>query len=243
MTLTTVDSDLGRRIDELESKLDRITELLEADRVSKAVVGDLMSESAPIVRAAYERLAATLHERDIDITELGDLILRFAEAAPDLNRALATFRSATDLVDDVGGLSGEAFELLTRLLDELDRRGYFAFAKGGFEIVNRIVTSFDEHDIQALGDNIVLIFEVVKEMTQPDVMQMLQRSARMVRADAEIEPQKLSMFRLFREMRDPDVKLGIHRMLTMLRGMAMTEGPAAETHEGALSDRPAKEER
>jgi uncharacterized protein YjgD (DUF1641 family) len=70
-------------------------------------------------------------------------------------------------------------------------------------------------------------------------MRMLKRSARMVREDAELEPQKLSLFRLFREMRDPDVKLGIHRMLTMLRGMAMAE---EQSTQATTPEHSAKEE-
>lgn len=226
---TATDVDLARRLDELEGKMDQLLVMMETECRARSALGDLISEGAPVLRGAYEHLAVTLHDRDISVSELGDLLLRFAEAAPDLNRALETFQSLTSLVDDIGGLGGEAYELLARLLDELDRRGYFTFAKGGLDVVDRIVTSFDEDDIEALGDNVVLIFQTVKEMTQPDVMHMLQRSARMVRQDAELEPQKLSLFRLLREMRDPDVKLGIHRMLTMLRGMSIAD--AADSDE------------
>jgi uncharacterized protein YjgD (DUF1641 family) len=243
MTVTAPDTDLARRIDELDAKLDRLTELMERDAASKAVVGDLMSDSAPIVRSAYERVAATLHERDIDVSELADLILRFAEAAPDLNRALATFQSLSSLVDDVGGLSGEAFERLASGLDELDRRGYFAWINGGVDVIDRIITGFDEEDMQALGDNVVLIFETVKEMTQPEVMRMLQRSARMMREDVE-PPKKLTMFRLLRELRDPEVKLAIYRTLTMLKGIGSREeaDETEATEQTELTEHSAKEE-
>lgn len=227
MTTTTLESDLERRLVELDEKVARLTELLERQEATRAATSELFADSAPILRSAYERAAATLHERDLDLGELADLALRLAEAAPDLDRALQAFQAMTGLLDDVGSLSGEAFALLASRLDELDRRGYFTFAKGGLEVIDRIVTSFDEEDIKALGDNVVLIFETVKEMTQPDVMRMLQRSARMVREDTE-PPEKLSMFRLLREMRDPEVKLGIHRMLTMLRGMASPDDETAE---------------
>jgi uncharacterized protein YjgD (DUF1641 family) len=239
MTLTLSDHDLARRLEELDAKLDHLTSLLERDAASKAMMGDLLSDSGPIIRSAYERMAITLHERDIDVAELADLAMRLAEAAPDLNRGLQTFQALTTLIDDVGGLSGEAFKMLADGLDKLDRRGYFTWIKGGADVIDRIITEFDEDDIAALGDNVVLIFETVKEMTQPDVMRMLQRSARMVREDAELEPQKLSLFRLFREMRDPDVKLGIHRMLTMLRGMAMAE---EQSTQATTPEHSAKEE-
>jgi uncharacterized protein YjgD (DUF1641 family) len=241
MTLTASDTDLARRIDELDAKVDRMTELLEQGAASRAVVGDLMTESGPLLRSAYERVATTLHQRDIDVSELTDLMLRFAEAAPDLNRALESFQAVTALVDDVTDLSGEAFELLAGGLDELDRRGYFAWIKGGIEVIDRIISGFDEDDIQALGDNVVLIFEVVKEMTQPEIMRMLQRSARMMREDVE-PPKKLSMFRLMREVRDPEVKLAIYRMLTMLKGMSAQDETDPTDQEIARSEHSEKEE-
>lgn len=227
MTTATA-SDLDRRIDELDAKLERLLCLLEKERCARAGVTDFMGEVAPIARSAYESIALTLHERDIDLAELGDLTLRFAESAAELNRALASFQAITSLIDHVGPLGGQAYDLLASRLDALDRRGYFTFARAGMGVLDRIVTSFDEDDIEALGDNVVLILETVKEMTQPDVMRMLQRSFSMVRT-AE-EPEKVSLFGLLREMRDPEVKLGVHRMLTLLRGMAQMDddtNPAA----------------
>ena len=47
----------------------------------------------------------------------------------------------------------------------MEREGYFAFARGGWRIVERIVTEFSEDDVNALGDNIVTILNTVK---QPD---------------------------------------------------------------------------
>lgn len=235
---TALDVDLAHRIDDLERKMDQLLVMMETECRARSTVGDLLTESAPVLRAAYERVALTLHERDIDVADVAELTMRLAEAAPDLNRALQSFQAITSLLDDIGGLSGEAYGKLAAVLDELDRRGYFTFAQGGLDVIDRIVTSFDEDDIQALGDNVVLIFETVKEMTQPDVMRMLQRSARLVRED--VEPEKLSLFRLLREMRDPDVKLGIHRMLTMLRGMAMSGDEIKQAEAIPSSD---KEER
>jgi uncharacterized protein YjgD (DUF1641 family) len=222
MTLTTTQDDLALRLDALADKIDHLTTMIEQDRAGRAVLGELVSDSAPIVRSAYEQIALKLHERDIDVAEVTDLVLRLAESAPDLNRALDTFESITTLVDDAGGLTGQAFVLAAERLEKLDERGYFTFAQGGLQVIDRIVTSFDDDDIKALGDNVVLIFETVKEMTQPEVMRMLQRSARMMRED-EDPPKKLTMFRLLREMRDPEVKLGIHRMLGVLRGMSSPE--------------------
>lgn len=241
MTLTAPDTDLARRLDELDAKVDRLTELLEQNAVSKAAAGDLVAEAGPILRSAYESAAARLDERSIDIESVTSLLLKLGEMAPELEALLDTARAGTALVGELGGLSGEAFEKLIAATEELDRRGYFAWIKGGIEVIDRIITGFDEDDVQALGDNVVLIFETVKEMTQPEVMRMLQRSARMMREDIE-PPKKLSMFRLMRELRDPEVKLAIYRTLTMLKGMSGVVGADRTDTTNQLPEHSAKEE-
>jgi uncharacterized protein YjgD (DUF1641 family) len=240
MTLATADATLARRLDELDAKVDRLTELLEQNAIAKAAAGDLVAEAGPILRSAYESAAARLDDRSIDIEAVSSLLLKLGEMAPELEALLDTARAGTELVGEMSGLSAEALDKLIGATEELDRRGYFAWLKGGIEVIDRIITGFDEDDVQALGDNVVLIFETVKEMTQPEVMRMLQRSARMMREDVE-PPKKLSMFRLVRELRDPEVKLAIYRTLTMLKGMGGAD-EADPTEPDQQTEPSAKEE-
>lgn len=243
MTITTTERDLVDRIDELSARVEHLTELIEADRAGRRALADLATEAMPLARSAYEQLAVRLDASTLDIEAVGALLLRLGEAAPELERMLDTLESGSSLLREISGLSGDAMRSLIEAMERLEARGYVTWAQGGLEVVDRIVTSFDEDDIAALGDNVVLIFETIKEMTQPDVMHMLQRSARLVREDAEQQPPKLSMFRLLREMRDPEVKLGIHRMLTLLKGMAaVEESDRIETQE-ARPEPSEKEER
>jgi len=88
------------------------------------------------------------------------------------------------------------------------------------EIADRGVTSFTEEDVQALGDNIVLILNTVKEMTQPEVMNLLSRTAVEVQEieDSPVGPPP-STFALLRQMRDPEVRRGLARALTVLRSL------------------------
>ncbi|MCJ7724841.1 MAG: hypothetical protein MUP76_00425, partial [Acidimicrobiia bacterium] len=65
--------------------------------------------------------------------------------------------------------------------------------------------------------NIVLILNTVKEMTQPEVMQLLQRTAAGVR-DAEVE--EIGLLKLMWGMRNPAVRRGMSRMLKVLESFA-----------------------
>ena len=60
-------------------------------------------------------------------------------------------------------------------------------------VVDRIVTGFSEEDVEALGDNVVLILQTVKEMTQPEIMAILYRMIEAIQrqqAVIEAEPEE-----------------------------------------------------
>lgn len=131
-------------------------------------------------------------------------------------------QSVTELTGDLGPITRQGMESMGRVLADLEQRGYADFVRSGLGVVDRIVTSFTEEDIEALGDNVVLILETVKEMTQPDVMRMLQTTFHNV---AEIEPDVAppSLFRLVRQMKDPEVRRGLARLIAVVRTMGESE--------------------
>jgi uncharacterized protein YjgD (DUF1641 family) len=119
--------------------------------------------------------------------------------------------------------------MATDRLAELERRGYFDFVRSGAGVIDRIVTTYTEDDVEALGDNIVLILDTVKEMTQPEVMTMLRRTFHTV-GDSEAISEPPSTFALLKQMRDPQVRLGLARVLTMLRSVGEdSTSPAGPT--------------
>jgi uncharacterized protein YjgD (DUF1641 family) len=143
------------------------------------------------------------------------LLKRLVRNTRNIEDALERFESVIEFLDDVSGLSDQAFIKLLRLLEEYEERGYFRFAKAGLGVVDRVVTNFTEEDVEALGDNVVLILETVKEMTQPEIMAVLYRMIEAVQRqqDAfEAEPEQApSMWALARQLRDPDVEGRLRR--------------------------------
>jgi uncharacterized protein YjgD (DUF1641 family) len=97
----------------------------------------------------------------------------------------------------------------------MERKGYFAFLQGGFNILDEIVSNFSEEDIRLLGENVVLILETLKEMTQPEIMQMLRTTATVMR-DEDV-PDNVSMFAIIRQLNDPGVKRGLAKTLEVLK--------------------------
>lgn len=140
--------------------------------------------------------------------------------------------SYSDLMSDLRPMAAQSMDSMTRALAEAESRGYIDFARSGVGVVDRVVTSFTSEDVEALGDNIVLILETIKEMTQPEVMQMMRSTFHEVGEieESEIPPSVLS---LLRQMREPEVRRGLARLLAFLRSMGSVEQRSIEQRKEA----------
>ena len=210
--------ELVARMDDLAVRVEKLIQCTENDRRTRQAWSDFQADLTPVAARTVERTIERLDGTVIDAEAVIGLLIRLAEAAPQLERSVGTLVSVGELAGEVGDVGGAVFESLIERLDDLGRRGYFTFTAGLLDVLDRIVTSFGEEDLRQLGNNVVLILQTVREMTQPEIMRMLQRTVRIVREGEE--PEKVSLFRLLRELRDPEVKVGLHRALALLRGLA-----------------------
>ena len=217
---TTLQAD---RLAELEAKLDRLTEHVEflaaharQEAQRREMVSELISDMSPIAAQAMSTMTEELSTTDLDMAKVIRLLKTFAESAETLDATLTQLQAGHGLLEDIMPLTGDAFVTVTERLADFESRGYFTFAKEGFGVLDRVVTTYDEDDIRALGDNIVVILDTVKQMTQPEVMTMLSRT---VDSIEEVDTEPASLFKLARQMRDPEIKRGLARMLGVLRTM------------------------
>jgi len=150
---------------------------------------------------------------------LADQVQLLVDEAEERRRLKETY---SDLIHDLSPVASQGMETVTKVMTEAEDKGYIDFARSGIGVVDRVVTSFSEEDVEALGDNIVLILETVKEMTQPELMQMMRSTLHEV---GEIEESVVppSMWTLMGQMREPDVRRGLARMIALLRSMGSTE--------------------
>jgi hypothetical protein len=162
--------------------------------------------------------------RDVTTEDLARFARTLVRSLPQLETTLTELESVRALAAEVTSLTGAGMGALSDGLAGAESKGYFRFARGGARVAERVVESFDEADLAALGENIVLILTTVKEMTQPEVMQLLRRTVSTVTEDDAGPPP--STLALLRQLRDPQVRRGLDRVLTMLRGVGATHHPS-----------------
>ncbi len=232
MTLDTVSgaetSSVEERLDMLGAQIAFLVEEARREREQRERWSELSHDLAPLARQAMDSAARELGVVDVTLEDVLHLGRTLLAALPALDAAIRQLESLGELGRDVAPLSTLAMGALTERLQVMEEKGYFDFARSGLGIVDRIVTGYTEEDVEALGDNIVLILDTVKQMTQPEVMGMLRRTVVTVR-EAEEPAEPPSLFAILKEMRDPTTRRGLARVLTMLRSVG--EGsPAGPEH-------------
>jgi len=226
--MTAVPTTTEERLDALSAQMDFIVEELQAQRAARERLAELTETLTPVTKQAMQMATDELEELDLSTEELVSLLRTVARNLPQIEALMAQLGPMSELAETLTHLSGPAMAKVTDVLAAADDKGYFVFAREGSRIADRVVTEFTEEDVQALGDNVVTILNAVKEMTQPEVMGLVQRTAGSVQdvEDTPMEPP--SLFALLKSMRDPQTRRGLGKVMAMLHTVG-EEHPSTPT--------------
>ncbi|WP_420645304.1 DUF1641 domain-containing protein [Candidatus Leptofilum sp.] len=210
-------TELNQKIDALTEQVAFLTEEARQQKRRRQEWEELQNDLTPVAGEMYRLTVEQLNEIE-SYVQLEDglrLLKRLMRNTRNLEQMLDQMESVAAMWQDLSPLSQDAFYTLMQRLDEMEQKGYFAFLRGGMAIADNVVTSFTEEDVRQLGENIVLILQTVKEMTQPEIMTMMRNTAHVIRE--EEPPVDVSMFTILRQLNDPSVKRGLAKTLSVLR--------------------------
>jgi len=233
-TMTVEDSlqEIKEQLIQLNTRVDYLSERARVDQNRWETVEDLAADLKLVGQSAFEGAVEELSDLDpaVSLEDSLRLLRRLAENTGNLEWTLQQLESIRDFMRDAAPIATYAFEAATDQFEELDRMGVFSFGQEAWRIIQIILTSFTPEDVRALGDNVVLILNTVKGMTQPEVMHMLGNLTGAYRqAGAASDELKTGTFALLKQMRDPEVRRGLAVTMQMLKGVA--GGPANDAGE------------
>ncbi len=209
---------LNQKIDALTAQVAYLIEQARLQERERQDRSELVHDLTPIANDAYRLTVEQLEEVQeyADLGELLRLLKRILRNARNFDAMLDQLESAMDLMQTVGPLSDAAFGKAVDLLAEAERKGYFGLARGGMQIADNIVTSFGEDDVRRLGENVVLILNTVKDMTQPEIMSFVRRTLSVAEEQVQ-KPVDISYPALIGQMRDPAVRRGLALTMRVLK--------------------------
>ena len=211
---------LEEQLDVMACQLNEITAELSRQREERSRWSELVADVMPLAQQSMTTLTSNLEEDAFNFDDLASLGHALVRNANILESWLGPLRVMAALAEEIGPLMTPAVSSLNERLAELDERGYFSKIREAIGIVDNVVASFSDEDVKLLGDNIVLILQTVKQMTQPEIMGMLGRAAVTLQEESPDSSSKVPSARaLLRQMRDPMVRRGMSRLLSTLRSI------------------------
>jgi uncharacterized protein YjgD (DUF1641 family) len=235
VTIETGDrtAELERKLDSMSEQLDLVVMELREQRLKRQQWEELISDLAPISAEAMTMASRELEavEEWVEPADMLRLLRRILRNTNNIEDGMAKYESVMELISDVGPLTSDAFTKLLETLDDYESRGYFEFVGAGLGVVDKIVTSYSREDVEALGDNVVHMLEIVKDLTQPEMLAVAERLLDVVQRQAQVaalEPEDPpSLFALAGKMRDPEVRMGLARALNTFKAVSASETDVA----------------
>lgn len=221
-------AELNRKLDALTRHVEYLTAQAERAERTRQERAELFRDLEPITQDAFRLATEQLAEVQeyVDLNDLMRLFKRLLRNTVMLERLLAQLESVSELADTMMPLSDQAFAKAVDALATMEQKGYFMFAQGGMQIMDNVVTSFTPDDVKKLGDNIVLILNVVKDMTQPEIMNFVHNTLLVAEKQME-QPVDISYPALLKQMRDPAVRRGLALTMRVMHVIGTQATPKA----------------
>lgn len=211
---------VNRKLDQLTAQVAFLAEEAENARRQRMMWSDLQAELSPIARDLYD----VAEEEMVSLrphVEMDDLLYfmrRLARNVRTFNEMLDQLESAKDFLADAAPITRELIDEVTVRMEQMERKGYFGFVRQGMYVADQIVTSFSEDDVRQLGDNVVLILNTVKALTQPEILSLANNlTSAFEEVEDHAEELPTSLFGLLGQMRDPEVRRGLAVMMEVLK--------------------------
>lgn len=235
MTIGATDRtvELERKLDLMSEHLDLVVAELREQRLKRQQWEELMADLAPISSEAMTIASRELEaiQEWVNPTDMLRLLRRIVRNTNNIEEGMAKYESMIEFISDLGPLASGAFTKLLEALDDYESRGYFEFAGAGTGVVDKVVSNFSKEDIEALGDNIVQMLGLVKDLTQPEMLAVADRLLDAVQRQARaagMEPEKPpSLIALAGKMRDPEIRMGLARALNTFKAVSASEAAVA----------------
>jgi len=220
--------DLNQKIDALTTQVAYLTEQAQAAERQRQERAELVHDITPLANQAFSIAVEQLEEVQeyIDLGDLLRLAKRLMRNGRNLEKMLDQLESLTDLLQTVGPLADDAFGKAVDILAGLEAKGYFTFTRGGARLMDQVVTSLNEAELNQLAENIPSLVSLVKQATQLEVLGVANRTFNALSTELS-KPVEASYMSLLRQLRDPSTRRGLAITLRILQVI----GTQAESQE------------
>lgn len=207
------------QIDELNRKMDLVLELLAKQQQRSEVVEDLVEDLSIVGKDAFQTAVDELAVQNIQVDgeDIKYLIFKVLRNIKTFGELMDMLESLMDFLHDIGPVVHDAGIAFTNTLGDLDEKGYFSYFKQLGLLASEFKNSVTEEDIIRLRENMPALGDIIRNLTQPQVLNSLSNLTHIV-SSMQINEKidNKSLFKLAREMNKPEVRRTLSFTLRLL---------------------------
>ncbi|MCF8367520.1 MAG: DUF1641 domain-containing protein [Bacteroidales bacterium] len=216
------EQNIQNQIDDINRKLDIILEEVFAQKQNRESMNDLMDDLSIVGKDVFKNTVVELDKAGVELDgdALKGTVIKIIRNIGTINEALDALESFNDFIKDASPIARQVGLDTIQKMNELDQKGYIEFFRELTKIMDNIVTHFSADDVRDLADNIVIILETVKGMTQPDVLKAMNNGVEVFKHLNTKDIPEYSLWKAMKEMRSPEMKKGLGFMITFLKNLS-----------------------
>lgn len=203
------------RLDRLETQIAPLT-------ASAKAIGELREELAPRVNEAVQALIVELAdvEADFQLEDLLFLLKKMMRNTRNLNFVLDQMKNLIDFALTAEPLLKSSVPQMISYLDDLEQQGVLRLLGTSMEVLKKIGATYSSDDLQQVADGLVRMAGILKKLTAPEALDLLDRAADLPSRVNVGEARPVGVFGLLGAMGDNDVRQGMGVLLELTKGLA-----------------------
>jgi uncharacterized protein YjgD (DUF1641 family) len=206
-------------IDQLDHLGQEIATLTDSARSLRELRDDLSPRVNETVKVLIEELAEI--EADVQFEDLVSLLKNLMRNVRNLTWSVDQLKNLIDFIRTVEPLLKSVVPQAIIYLDKLEQQGVFLVFASMMGVLEKIAETYTPEDIEQIGNGLVPLVGVVKKLTAPEALNLLDKAAE-VPARVDLSQAKaVGPFGMLFALGNSEVKQGMGVVLELTKALSL----------------------
>jgi len=204
------------------NRLERLEQEIAPVADSARSISELREELTPRVNEAVKALIVELADIEADF-QLEDLLFFIKKAmrnVRNLTYSLDQLKNIIDFALIAEPLLKSTVPQIIFYMDDLERKGVFNLLSTSLEIIKKTAETYTAEDMAQIGDGLVRLLGIVKKLTTPEALELLDRAAEVPSRVDLSRAKPAGAWGMLWAMGNPEVKDGLGVLLELTKGLS-----------------------
>ncbi len=218
-------------MEQLEHLGQEIATLTDSARSLRELRDDLSPRVNETVKILIEQLAEI--EADVQFEDVAALLKNLMRNVRNLGWSVDQLKNLIDFLRTVEPLLKSAVPQAIFFLDQLERQGVFQVLAHMLGVLEKIADTYTPEDIEQIGNGLVPLVGVVKKLTAPEALNLLDKAAEVpARVDLS-QARAVGPFGMLFALGNSEVKQGMGVVLELTKALSLLKNGDGPEESGA----------